>query len=194
MRLRHHYLSLTKIICFMLPSFVISCQSAQNPEDILLPTLSPASEYVFIPIKRVVFDYYDKGKWRFITQEVEYVDENHIKSLSSLWIFEFMPIEIVVLDNPDINDPYTYAIENSDGISFRKTNIFLPFAETASSDDFDSQLPNCDAGEFRAIARIVSSLKFIGLPNWDQNNLDSQNPLRPWFSLGDVVCLRIIRS
>ena len=177
----------------MLPSFVISCQSVQKPEDTLLPQRDPTSEYVFIPIKRIVFDYFDKGKWRFIIQEVEYVDESRMQSISSLWVFDFMPIEIVVLDNPDINDPSTYAFENSDGISFRKTNIFLPFSETASSDEFDNQLPDCDAGEFRAIARIVSSLKFIGLPNWDHNSLESQNPLRPWFSLGDVVCLKIIR-
>lgn len=177
----------------MLPSFVISCQTIQKPEDISLPPRDSTSEYVFIPIKRIDFDYYNKGKWRFVTQEVEYVDERHIKSLSSLWVFDFMPIEIIVLDNPDINDPQTYFFEKSDGISFRKTNIFLPFIETAVSNEFDSQLPNCDAGEFRAIARIVSSMKFIGLPKWDQNSLESQNLPRPWFSLGDIVCLKIIR-
>ncbi len=193
MRLRYHDLSLTKIIYFMLPSFVISCQTIQKPENISLSPRNPTSEYVFIPIKRIFFDYYNKHKWRFVIQKVEYEDESHIQSLSSLWVFDFMPIEIIVLDNPDINNPDTYAFEKSNGISFRKTNVFLPFIETAVSDEFDSQLPNCDAGEFRAIARIVSALKFIGLPNWNQKGLESQNSLRPWFSLGDVVCLKIIR-
>lgn len=194
MRLRYNYRSLTKFIYLMLPSFVVSCESVQEPEDTVLPVRDPpALEYVFIPIKSIIFDHYDKGKWRFITQEVEYVDGSHMQSLSSLWVFDFMPIEIIVLDSPDINDPYRYAFEHSDGIAFRKTNVFLPFTEVASSDDFDSQLPECEAGEFRAIARIVSSMKFIGLPNLDIDSFDSQNPLRPWFSLGNVVCLKIIR-
>ena len=55
----------------MLPSFVISCQSVQEPEDTVLPLITTTSEYIFIPIERVIFDYYDKGKWRFITQKVE---------------------------------------------------------------------------------------------------------------------------
>jgi hypothetical protein len=193
MRLRYYKLSLAKIIYFMLPAFFISCQTNKKDEEMFTNPLVTSSEYVFIPIKRIVFDYFDRGKWRFITQEIEYEDSSNMFSLSALWIFSYLPLEIIVLDNPNVNDPKTYAIDGSEGISLRSTKIFLPFTETVTSEDFDNQLPSCYAGEFRAIARIFSSLKYIGVPQSEKQNFESQILLRPWFSLGDILCLKIIR-
>ncbi len=193
MILRFQYEPLTKFICFMLPSFFISCQSVEEDDITHFSPLVSSQEYVYIPIKRVLFDYYDKKKWRFITQQIDYIDGKNMQSLSSLWVFDYMPIEIIVLDNPDINESVTFDFQESNGISFRKTNIYLPFKETTESDDLDDQLPTCKGTEFRAIARIVSNLKYIGIHKLKNNNEVRENDLRNWFSLGEIICLNIVR-
>ncbi|APJ03788.1 hypothetical protein [Silvanigrella aquatica] len=194
MRLRCDYLSLTIFICIMLLAFFISCQAPMNSEDIALPPEVPVSEYVTIPVKRIIFSYYDHKKWRIVTQETEYQDGNRMKSLSSMWIFDFMPLEIIVLDSPQIHEDFIYSFNPGDFIVFRKTKIFLPFQEVAYSEEYDNLLPSlCQAGEFRALVRVVSPLKFIGISDDEADGLESQNPPRPWFSQGNVVCLKIIR-
>jgi hypothetical protein len=44
----------------MLPSFFISCQSVEEDDITHFSPLVSSQEYVYIPIKRVLFDYYDK--------------------------------------------------------------------------------------------------------------------------------------
>ena len=178
----------------MLPSFVVSCQSVEDADFVQLPPLASSKDYIYIPVKRIIFDYSDKKKWRFITQKTEYIDGKNMQSLSSMWIFDFMPMEIIVLDNPDILNPFVFDFQEDDGIYLRKTNVFLPFKETTESNDLDELLPICKETEFRAIVRILSNLKYIGIQEVNKNGFDEDYVLRHWFSLGEVLCLSKIKS
>ena len=160
-----------------------------------LQTIVMSEEYIFIPVKSIVFDNYSKENWNLIIQKIEYIDGNKTNSLSSMWVSSnYSPLEIIVLDNPDIYDPKIYEFKKIDGIAFRKTKVFLPFSDVIFSEEFENKVPDCKENEFRAIVRIASSLNFTGVPAWDINNLESQPRLRPWYFLGNIICLKIIRS
>lgn len=187
MCLRFEYFLKVKTIYFMLPLFLISCQSSRIPEDTTSASpQKPLQEYIYIPIKRVIFDYYEKNKWRFITQEVEYMDGTHMKSLSSLWVFDFMPVEIIVLDNPELYESLKFSFKKTNGILLTKTEKYLPFDDNIFSEEINFDLPACHEGEFHAIFHIVSSMKFVGI---NERNIKQ---LQPWFRYGNIVCIKII--
>jgi hypothetical protein len=194
MRLRYQYLALAKIFCIMLPSFLNSCHSAKEIHLPSVPPLATDGDYVFIPKTRLWFDVYDEGQWRFITQGTDYIDGSHLNSLSSIWVYQFMPLEIVVLDNPQVAMQARFAFSQGDGLMFKKTTVFLPFNEAVVTDDFDGLLPICNENEFRAIVRIISPLKYIGILNNEIMNATNQNVLHSWFSLGNVVCLKVVKK
>ncbi|BBH53233.1 hypothetical protein JCM31447_16760 [Fluviispira sanaruensis] len=188
MCIRYHP-SLAKFLTYMLLSFFISCQSTKNQVN---TGRNNFIQPIFIPLKRTWFEYYDLEKWRFVVQEVEYIDGKKLRSLAAIWYMDFMPVEIVVLDNPNPSESLPFTFNKADRVAFRNTDVYLPFSSVAKAEDFIDLLPTCGGGEFRAIARIVNNMQYVGVPKEDFEIVES--PKRPWFVLGNVICLKIIKN
>ncbi|WGL59917.1 hypothetical protein QEJ31_15400 [Pigmentibacter sp. JX0631] len=194
MRLRWQYSIIAKLIGLILPCFFVSCQSTEEDKDELpSPPLMTSTEYVYIPLKDIQISYFDKRKWRIITQHVEYIDNTVMDSVSSIWFYQSFPLEIIVLDNPDIHQSFTNNFNEMSKLTLRRTKVYLPFVELIQSDDLDSLLPACLGNEFRAIARVVSSQKYIGIPT-EEIKLTEDESFRKWYNLGEVICINLIRE
>ncbi len=196
MLLRRKFITFSKLITFMLPCFFAACQSTEEEkDDIPFPPLMTSTEYVYIPIKDVQFSYFDKRKWRILTQRVEYIDTSVKESLSSLWFYQLFPLEIIVLDNPDLNQPFSNNLNDLGNIGIRRTKQYLPFKELISSNHLDAQMPLCHWNEFRAVARIVSAQKYIGIPSEEvKRKEDDEVHFRNWYSLGEILCISLQRE
>lgn len=179
----------------MVPCFFMSCQSSTETRDeVPSPALMTSAEYVYIPIKFVQISYHEERNWRIITQYVEYVDNSTKNSVSSIWINQAFPLEIIVLDNPDLHDSLVNNLNEFTQIALRRMKVFLPFNELIAGEDLDSQLPVCFGNEFRAVARIVSSQMFIGIPSeYEFLKLNNASSFRSWYQLGEIICVNLVR-
>ncbi|KAB8033461.1 hypothetical protein [Fluviispira multicolorata] len=188
MCIRYHS-SLAKFLTYMLLSFFISCESTKNQVN---TGRNNFIQPIFIPIKRSWFEYYDQDNWRFIIQEIEYIDGKKMRTLSSIWYMDFTPIEVVLLDNPNPSEILAFTFNKGNKVLFRKTEVFLPFSSVSNAENYESLLPTCGGGEIRAIARIVNNKEYIGVPKDDISDIDKQK--RPWFVLGNVICIKIFNQ
>ena len=67
-----------------------------------------------------------KRKWRILTQRVEYIDTSVKESLSSSGFINCFPLEIIVLDNPDLNQPFSNNLNDLGNIGIGEQNNIYP--------------------------------------------------------------------
>lgn len=178
MRLPYHS-SLAKILTCALGFFLYSCGSTKNHQ---ISSIEP----ILIPKERGWFDHYDEVHIRYIVQQVEFVDGRTLISLQSMWYMDFMPVEIVVLDDANLSEEGLFRFAKGDKLEFRRTSVYLPFSTVSQEkrEDLQSLLPTCKNGGQRALARIASPMRYRGVQGTQSKST------RAWFVLGNVICIK----
>jgi hypothetical protein len=149
-----------------------------------------ANEYNLKSKPRLGYKVIEEDNWRILQQEITDENKQKFTTIAAIWILDKnFPVQVVTLDNLTLNDAARATYKEGDEIVLRGTDSYFPTGESLSTNRYENDFPTCNADEFRMFARIDSDLNYQGVV--EKNKIKEP---KPWFSFGNVVCVKIIRD